>query len=82
MNDQRIDLSQTVYALCTQYPALVNTLAELGFRDITKPCMLGSVGRFMTIPKGAAMKKLDLEQIRLRLMESGYTVTQQEGYHE
>ena len=79
MNEQRIDLSQTVYALCTQYPALANTLAELGFRDITRPGMLGSVGRLMTIPKGTAMKKLDLAQIRLRLMESGYTVTQQEA---
>ena len=39
-------------------------LAELGFSDIAKPGMLESVGRFMTIPKGAALKKIPLADVR------------------
>ena len=34
-----------------------NILAEIGFVDILKPGMLNTAGRFMTIPKGAAMRK-------------------------
>ena len=69
-----IRLSQSVHALCTQYPELVQILADIGFGDITKPGMLTSAGRFMTLPKGAAFKKLDLEIIKQKLTEQGFSV--------
>ncbi|WP_148134719.1 DUF1858 domain-containing protein [Candidatus Formimonas warabiya] len=56
-----------MHSLCTRYPELVGILAQIGFTDITKPGMLASVGRFMTIPKGAALKKLDMALITSRL---------------
>lgn len=74
MEAKRIDLNQSVHALCTQYPELIQLLAGMGFTDITKPGMLASAGRFMTIPKGAALKKLDMGKIIQQLAESGFSV--------
>lgn len=79
MAEKRIDLNQSVYLLCRQYPELIALLEDMGFKDITKPGMLASAGRFMTIPKGAALKKLDIDTIKQQLAESGFTVNEQEG---
>lgn len=70
-----IDLNETVYALCTKHPDLIEILSALGFSDITKPGMLQSAGRFMTPVKGAALKRIPLEQIVQTLKERGYHAT-------
>lgn len=67
-----IDLNESVYALCTKYPDLIEILSALGFTDITKPGMLQSAGRFMTPVKGGALKRIPLEQIVSTLAEHGY----------
>ena len=72
VSDKRIDLSKTVYELCTEYPELVAVLADLGFTDITKPGMLQSAGRFMTIPKGAMLRRRDLDELRQSLAARGF----------
>ncbi|MDD4357944.1 MAG: DUF1858 domain-containing protein [Smithellaceae bacterium] len=69
-----IDLTQSVHALCTQYPDLIPVMEELGFKDITKPGMLATAGRWMIIPKGVALKKLDLDTIKQQLYENGFEV--------
>lgn len=74
MRQNNIDLSKSVYELCKDNPELPELLYEIGFSDITKPGMLASVGRFMTIGKGAAVKKLDLEEIKDYLRNKGYNV--------
>ena len=71
---KELDLSNTVYALCTTYPELVPILQELGFADIAKPGMLQTAGRFMTLKKGAAMKHIDLETIKETLANHGFCV--------
>jgi hypothetical protein len=67
-----IDLNETVYALCTKHPDLIGILGALGFTDITKPGMLQSAGRFISPIKGAALKRIPLEQIVSSLAEHGY----------
>ncbi len=74
MDAQTIDLSKSVYELCKEYPNLVLILDEIGFHDIAKPGMLASVGRFMTIPKGAAAKKIDRNRILGMLYEHGFEI--------
>lgn len=69
-----IDLTKSVYDLVQAYPELVKTMEELGFANITSPAMLGTVGRVMTIPKGAAMRGLDLEKVKDELTRHGFTV--------
>ena len=74
MENKRIDLSRSVHALCTEYPELLEVMKDLGFKDIVMPGMLSTAGRIMTIPKGAAMKKIDLNVIIERLKREGYNV--------
>lgn len=69
-----INLSKTIYELIAENPEIVEILAGLGFSDITKPGMLNTAGRFMTLPKGAALKKLSLENVKEVLEEKGYHV--------
>jgi len=73
MDEIRIDLNETVFALCSKYPDMIGILSELGFTDITKPGMLQTAGRFMTPVKGAALKHIPLEQIIAALAVHGYT---------
>lgn len=74
MNSKKLDLNKTVYNLCTEDSEIMNILASLGFKGITMPGMLQSAGRYMTIPKGAAMKKIDMDMIRQTFREHGYTI--------
>ena len=72
--DKVIDLKKSVFELCHADFEIPNILYELGFHDIVKPGMLNTAGRFMTIPKGAAMKKISMDDIRMNLKEKGYTI--------
>ena len=74
MTENTIDLRKTVNTLCTENPALVEVLANLGFTEIVKPIMLATVGKVMTLPKGAAMRALDLSDIIAALEAQGYRV--------
>ncbi|MDA7027931.1 DUF1858 domain-containing protein [Bacillus sp. CLL-7-23] len=65
-------LHDTVYELCTSYPELKTLMKDLGFENITKPGMLETAGRIMTIPKGARMKKIDLDHVINQLKEHGF----------
>lgn len=69
-----IDLRKTVYELCSADPEIMNIMVELGFEQLAKPGMLQSAGRFMTIPKGAKLKKIDLEHIKLLFRARGYEI--------
>ena len=74
MGNKRIDLSRSVHALCGEYTELLEVMKDLGFKDIVMPGMLSTAGRLMTIPKGAAMKKIDLNVIIERLKSEGFDV--------
>ena len=74
MNDKILDLVKSVYELCSTAPETAEILAGLGFTDITKPGMLQTAGRFMTIPKGAAMKKINLDTIKKAFEDKGFTI--------
>lgn len=72
--DKQINLNSTVHDLCKKHPEIINILEQLGFKDITKPGMLNTAGRFMTLTKGAAMKKIDLADIKKTLEQNGFIV--------
>lgn len=74
MEKKIINLNKSVNELCKEYPELPNILHDLGFVDIVKPGMLGTVGRFMTIKKGAEMKKISMNIIIDTLLQNGYEI--------
>lgn len=69
---KKIDFSKTVYELCKEDPQVIEIMKELGFEQITNPASLNTVGRFMTLPKGAAMRGIDLERIKDEFIKRGY----------
>ena len=71
---KNVDLTKSVFDLIHEYPELKEIMAELGFSSVTNPTMIHTVGRVMTIPKGASMRGLDLDQIIAELERRGYTV--------
>jgi hypothetical protein len=67
-----IDFSKTIYDLCSESEGIAGILAEIGFKDITKPGMINTAGRFMTIPKGAKAKGFDIDEIKKEFIKRGY----------
>jgi hypothetical protein len=69
-----IDFSKSIYELCKKDDQIIPIMKELGFDSVTEPGMINSVGRFMTIPKGAVMKNIDLNKIIETFIEKGYII--------
>lgn len=69
-----IDFAKTVYELCKEDPQVIEIMKQLGFEQITNAASLNTVGRFMTIPKGAVMKNIELEKIKDEFVKRGYQV--------
>ncbi|MBO1363177.1 DUF438 domain-containing protein [Prevotella sp. A2931] len=72
---KKIDFSKTVFELTREYPELVDIMAALGFTEIKKKVMLRSVGKIMTIPKGAQMKGISMVDIIKSLQEHGFEIS-------
>lgn len=69
-----LDLNKCIKTLVEEYPEVIEIMKSLGFTDITKPIMLNTAGRFMTIPKGAKLKKIPLEEIKQEFINHGFTI--------
>ena len=73
--EKKLDLYKSVYDLVTEYPEVADIMKELGFSEITNKVMLNSVGKIMTIPKGAKMKGVSMIDIVGAFMKAGFTLT-------
>ena len=69
---KKLDLTKSVYELTQEYPELIDIMAGLGFTEITRKTMLNSVGKIMTIPKGAKMKNISMMDVVTTLMGKGF----------
>ena len=69
---KKLDLNKTVFELTQEYPELVDIMVRLGFTEITKKPMLHSVGKIMTIPKGAKMKNISMMDVVTTLINNGF----------
>lgn len=66
---KKIDLNQSVYDITKTYPEVIDIMVNLGFDEIKKPAMLNSVGRIMTIPKGAKAKGISIPVVIAELIK-------------
>lgn len=69
-----LNFSKTIYELCKEDPQVIEIMKELGFDQITNAASLNTVGRFVTIPKGAVIKSMDLEKIKSEFIKRGYHI--------
>lgn len=67
-----LDLSKSVYELLQQYPELKETMIEIGFKDLSNPTKLNTIGRIMTIPKGCLVKGFEVPVVLKQLEDAGY----------
>lgn len=71
---KRLDLGKTIFELCKDDLDILPIMIQAGFTEITKPLMLNTVGKVMTIPKGAAMRGIPLENVLRLFREKGYEI--------
>lgn len=69
---KKIDLTRTVYELVDEYPELIDIMVSLGFTEIKKKAVLNSIGKLMTIPKGAKMKNIAMSEVEKTFKEHGF----------
>lgn len=69
-----LDFSKTIYELSKEVPEIISIMKELGFESISNPTMLNTAGRVMTIPKGAVMKGINIENIKKEFIKLGYNI--------
>lgn len=74
MTAKVLDMKKNVHDLATEYPEVIDIMIELGFKDISNPVALNTMGRVMTIPKGSQIKGIDLEAIVNLFEEKGFEV--------
>ena len=53
---------------------VLDVLVELGFKPLANPVMRNTVGRVVSIKKGAGMNGIDLNKIKQTLELNGYEV--------
>ncbi|WP_046227512.1 DUF1858 domain-containing protein [Paenibacillus dauci] len=71
---QMIAMNLPIAELAAQDPHIITIMQEIGFTDITRPGMLQTAGRLMTLEKGAALKRISHEQMRQVFAQHGYTL--------
>jgi len=74
MEGKMISLQDSVEEIVGKHPEAVHILQELGFSSIGNPLMLSTMGRFMTLPKAAVMKKVSLDEIKEAFRKNGIEV--------
>lgn len=75
---KNISINEPVASLVEKYPDLKNILKDIGFSEITNPLALSSVGKIVSIKKGAGIKNIDLDIIKEKLQEGGFNLIEDE----
>lgn len=69
-------MDESIFEIVSRYPEVIEIMVELGFSDITKPGMLQTAGRFMTLSKGIKLKKMDLDTVKLAFERYGFEINE------
>lgn len=75
---KNINLDEPVASLIEKFPNLKDILKDLGFTEITNPLALSTVGKMVSIKKGAKIKNIDLDLIKEKLREEGFNLVDEE----
>lgn len=69
---KKLDLRKSVFELTCEYPEVAEIMAELGFSEVRKKSVLHSLGKVMTIPKGAKLKHIPMSAIISAFLTKGF----------
>lgn len=68
----RIPLTSSLYDIVKTYPEVKEIMIQLGFAQIAQPGMLATAGHYMTIDKGAQLKKIPMENVTAAFAAAGF----------
>lgn len=72
--EKMLRMDESIFETVSRHPEVVEIMVELGFKDIAKPGMLQTAGRFMTLSKGIKLKKMDLDTVKLAFELKGFEI--------
>ncbi|AIQ21544.1 MULTISPECIES: DUF1858 domain-containing protein [unclassified Paenibacillus] len=72
--EKMLRMDESIFEMVSRHPEVVEIMVELGFKDIAKPGMLQTAGRFMTLSKGIKLKKMDLNTVKLAFERHGFEI--------
>ena len=78
-NMKNINVDEPVANLIEKFPNIKNILKDLGFIEITNPIALSTVGKMVSLKKGAEIKNIDLDLIKEKLREEGFNLVDVEN---
>lgn len=64
MTPNTIDLSQPVAKTLQQHPEIKDLLIELGFKPLSNPAMLNTVGKVTSLKAGSKLANVPLDTIK------------------
>ena len=59
-----ISLTDSIYNLVKKYSEVIEIMEDLGFEGMTNKKTINTVGRIMTLEKGAKFKNIDIKIIK------------------
>ena len=59
-----ISLTDSIYNLVNRYEEVIGIMETLGFEGMTNKKTINTVGRIMTLKKGATFKSIDINKIK------------------
>ncbi|MHC3863186.1 DUF1858 domain-containing protein [Streptococcus thermophilus] len=69
-----IDLSQPVATIIKEHPEVKELLINLGFKPLSNPAMLNTVGKVTSLKAGSKLSNIPLSKIKRTLLFNGYDV--------
>ncbi|CAD0141925.1 DUF1858 domain-containing protein [Streptococcus thermophilus] len=69
-----IDLSQPVATIIKEHPEVKELLINLGFKPLSNPAMLNTVGKVTSLKAGSKLSNIPLSKIKRTLLFNGYEV--------
>ena len=69
-----ISLSDSIYNLVNKHVEVIKIMEELGFEGMTNRKTINTVGRIMTLQKGAKFKSIDINKIKQEFEKNNFIV--------
>lgn len=73
-----IDINRPVADICAEHPELIDLLVNLGFKPLKNKLMRETLGRTVSLKKGAQLIDLPLDKLIKTLSFNGYQVADTE----
>lgn len=75
---EKISSKETIFNLVSKYPVIAEIMEEIGFKDIAKPIMLQTAGKYMNLEKGSQIKGIPWIEIEEVFSKRGFILERDE----